>query len=257
MQIEFASESRAPVAWTAGELRIGRAEGNDLRLVGDGVAARHVRLSCDPRGLVMDVDRGAGPVYVNARPVRERALLRQGDMLGIGGHRLRLCADALADADPDARGTGATLDAGTATLALRAVAGPLSGQVWALRDTLNFGAQGPAELVCDGAASLVVHGHWACLDAEAMDRAVGVRVNGVATRRAVMADGDQLVVGTHHYVLDVSARALTLPAVEVVHSATSGPTSESGWRLRREMVWLVATAIVLAVVLALALLVRF
>ncbi len=251
MRIEFARGSHEPVAWSGGSLRIGSAADNDVCLAGDGVAAHHARLVCDGRGLVLEVEQGAGRVYVNARPVRERALLRLGDALGIGGRRLRLCADGVPTR------TGAATDGGiaipAASAALRAVAGPLSGRAWALADRLELDAQGPRTVPGRDVLTLTIGDRRVAMDATALTSAIGVRVNGVATRRASLDDGDQLALGAHRFVLDLCAPAEPAPLQIMPLAETEAPASG----LHRQMGWLVATAVVLALVLAWALLAHY
>lgn len=257
MRIEFASGTREPAPWPGGTLRIGSADDNDLRLDGGGVAARHARLTRDRRGLVLDVEPGAGRVYVNARPVRERALLRLGDTLGIGGCRLRLCADAVAGDGIDTSEAGAVAEVGAATMALRAVAGPLSGRVWPLSGRLELDAQGPVSVPREAVLALTADGHHVQLDGTALDDAAAVRVNGLATRRARLADGDQLAIGTHRFVLDVSARPD--PVRLAPEPSAAEPESEAvrTGAPHREMGWLIATAALLALALAWALLAHY
>lgn len=249
MRIEFAHASRQPVDWAGGTLRIGSAADNDLRLDGDDVAPRHVRLVDDARGLVLEVERPAGRVYVNARPVRERAIVHLGDTLGVGRHRLRLCAEA-----PRERGAVPAPAAGPCTMALRAVAGGLSGRVWTLDARLELNAQGPLGMPAANALTLVAEGPELCLDGRALEDAVVVRVNGVATRQALLGNGDQLAIGTHRFVVDVSAP----PAEEVPAPAAPVETPAAPARtVHRQMGWLLATAVVLAAVLAWLLLFHF
>lgn len=246
MRIEFAHAVHPPLSWS-GEttLRIGSAADNGLRLEGRGVADHHAVLTRDARGLVLEVCRGAGRVYVNARPVREKALLRCGDSLGIGECRLHLVADAVRDlaaADADVETV--------AVMALRVVAGPLSGRVYALDDALALDAHGPVVVPrSKGVLMLEPHGRQVHLDASGLPASRTASVNGVEVRQAWLDDGDQVVMGTHRFVLDISADA-PLPPVRV----EADPTEERDSANRRrgthpEMWWLIVTAAVLALIL--------
>lgn len=259
MRIEFASGTREPVIWTGGTLRIGRADGADLHLDGAGVSARHVGLTRDARGIVLDVERGAGRVYVNARPVRERALLRLGDSLSIGGHRLRLCADADAsdtiDIDtptPDDADEGAD-----AVIALRAVAGPLSGCVWPLGTHMDLDSRGPVDVSGDEALALTAQGHGVYMDAGALGAGDVVRVNGRVVQHASLGDGDQLTVGVHRFVLDVSSAPEPPPAPIPADDEDRATETRRRGAPQREMGWLIVTAAVLALVLTWVLLAHY
>lgn len=234
-------------------MRIGSAEGAGLRLEGAGVAARHAGLVRDERGIVLDVERGAGHVYVNARPVRERALLRLGDILSIGGHRLRLCADDMDrhkdDADAVAK-TAEQMDA-VAVIALRAVAGPLSGRVWGIDDRLDLDVRGPVDMPRGQALVLVAQGHRVHLRIDAGNEpGAVVRVNGQAVQQADLADGDQLAFAAHRFVLDVSAPSEPVRLPPPDGEADSEPEPARHGTPHREMGWLIVTAALLALVLA-------
>lgn len=247
MRIEPIQSECAAVDWTAGLLSVGSAPDNDLVLADADVAAHHVQLSRDARGLVMTVAEDAPRVYVNARPVREKAMLRAGDTLGLGTARLRLVADSVPqpDAPPesDAR----------AVVALRALAGPLSGQVFPLTGPLLLGRDG-AMLAADARAFVRLQrwGRNVRLDVDNASARHNVRANGIEVTQALLHDGDQLVWGAHHYVLDVSVEpAAVQPSTERAMPASDTTTSASR-RLPPEL-WLVATAALLALVLALVL----
>src|SRR5690348_13981422 len=102
MRVGFANSNREPFRSAGARVRVGSAEGNDLVLGGPGVAERHLAIAEDKRGLVLEVLPGAQHVYVNARPVRERALLRYGDVLSIGGCKLTMLPDEASEGGPAA-----------------------------------------------------------------------------------------------------------------------------------------------------------
>ncbi len=254
MRIAFAHAEQPARPWPGGTLRIGSGADNDLVLEGRGVADHHVILVEDARGLVLEVCPGAGHVYVNARPVREKALLRLGDSLGIGDCRLCLVADALDEGAPGEEGATAVRDG---VMALRAVAGPLSGRVFALEQRLEMDMRGPVAMSGHGEALVLERrGARVRLDAAGLAAGHAPVVNGIRTREAVLGDGDQVVLGVHRFVIDVSVRAEPV--------AVPGPSPEAGVEaggrgrhgMRPEM-WLVVTAALLALVLAGALLIHY
>lgn len=256
MRIEFVHAQRPAHSWPGGIVHIGAAADNDLCLEGRGVADHHVVLHADVRGLVLEVCAGAGHVYVNARPVRERALLRRGDSLGIGACHLRLVADGLDEAARDDLSDDDAAVCQEGTVALRAVAGPLSGQVHAIVDRLALGAHGPVPMPDrPGTLSLQRRGRRVWLDGGELDPARPARVNGLKARHAWLDDGDQLVLGTHRYVVDISIRA-PRPAPVVAEPPPSDPPPPARRGVPAEM-WLVVTAAGLALVLAGVLLLHF
>lgn len=256
MRIEFANATRDGLAWAGPLLRIGSATDNDLVLAEAGVAAHHLSLRHMAGSLVLEVEPGAGRVYVNARPVRERALLRAGDSLGVGECRLRLCAEAAIPAD------GAEAVEAPLTVALRAVAGPLSGRVVPLDDRLELGPRGhfPLDLPHGGEATLAIVRRDGALylDAGRVPAELAIFVNGLAARDTPLRDGDQVALGAHRFVVDAwvparttahAAREAFLPHEAGLPEDTAGP--------RGEVWWLIVTAAVLGLAIALLLFVRF
>ena len=137
MRIEFPNATREDFQWTKAQLRIGSAPDNDLVLAASQAAAQHLLILQDRRGWVLQVLPKADRIYVNARPVRERALLRAGDVVSVGDCRMLLCVDQ----NPLQRPALTVPEQGRCTVALRAVAGPLSGRVMPLRESLEIGPQ--------------------------------------------------------------------------------------------------------------------
>ena len=239
---------RDDFASSATTITIGRDAGCDLLLDAAGVFGRHLRLSHDRRGTVLDVLPGAPRVYVNARPVRERALLAAGDQISIGSAQLLLKGDQPPPAAPVAD-TGPQSLPGAAVL--RVLTGALSGQAQAIAPTLNLDGPGlPAGAVrvelCDGIP---------CLRSAGLPDDQRPRVNGHTVTSARLHDGDQIVFGMQRLRVEaptVAARDEAaqsfLPHEAALPEDTAGP--------RREVWWLLLTAAVLALAIALVLAAR-
>ncbi|HET8765505.1 MAG TPA: FHA domain-containing protein [Rhodanobacter sp.] len=254
MRIEFSHSARDDFLWTDAPLRVGSAVDNDLVLAATQAAPQHLRIEQDRRGWVLQVLPGALRVYVNARPVRERALLRAGDMLSVGDCRMRLCADI----SPAERELPACVPEARDSVALRARAGAYSGRVLAIGDGIELGPLGrwPLDLPQGENAGfkLAWQSGRLVLEATAASAKYPLRVNGVAVSHAVLQPGDQLSLGPHRFVLDApgmrldpAAPAPVAPEPEVVQPA--GPHGEMGW--------LILTAVLLALAIAWALWLRF
>ncbi|MBB3227060.1 hypothetical protein FHW69_001661 [Luteibacter sp. Sphag1AF] len=256
MRIEFVSSARGDFHWSQPVLRLGRADGNDLVVAEPQVAAHHVSILKDRRGLTLEVAPSVGRVYVNARPVRERALLRAGDSLSIGDCRM-LIRD---DDDIEQRELIPATDA-HCTVALRPVAGPLSGRTLPVGDRLELGAPHsawPLELPQGDAAVLSIYWHDGALrlDGSRVPARHALRLNGVRVVQASLQPGDQIGVGAHRFVLDGpgwSAEPVIVPAPapepEVLPEDAAGP--------RGEVWWLILTAALLALGIAVVLFVHF
>lgn len=253
MHIEFLLAAREDFHWQHAALRIGSAPDNDLVLAVNQAAPHHARVIRDDRGWVLEVLPRAGHVYVNARPVRERALLREGDVLSVGDCRLLLCADE----DPSARSdTPRVADSTLCTVALRVVAGPLSGKVLPVSGQLELGPRGryPLDLAEGEVATLRIawRDGYLVLDAQDATPAHPVRVNGRRVRSARLAPGDQIGIAMHRFVLEAPGmrpepKPAPLPPPPPARPADPG--HGGAW-------WLILTATVLALVIALFLSIR-
>jgi hypothetical protein len=255
MRIEFLNAAREDFHWTEAQLRIGSAHDNDLVLAANQAATQHLRIQQDRRGWVLQVLPSADRIYVNARPVRERALLRAGDVVSVGDCRMLLRADQ----DPALRPSLSVPEQGRCTVALRAVAGPLSGRVLPLQDSLELGPQGRCalELPQGDVASLRIFwdGGQLLLEATQPSERHPLRVNGVGVRRLALQPGDQIGLAMHRFVVEAPGME---PEPEIV---MPGPTPqhlpEEAAGPIGEVWWLIVTAAVLALGIALVLLIRF
>lgn len=253
MRIEFSHSARDDFQWTNAQLRIGSAADNDLVLASAQAAPHHLRIEMDRRGWVLQVLPAATRVYVNARPVRERALLRPGDTLGVGDCRMLLREDT----SPEQRSLPASPAAASRTAALRAVAGNLSGRVLPIAAGLELGPHGRCALELPRGELAGFRLGWQdgrlMLDAVAASPSCPLRVNGVPVQRAPLQPGDQLSLGPHRLVLDAPGMQTEPEPASLAPSATL-PAGDRG---RSEVWWLILTAAGLALGIALALWLRF
>lgn len=253
MRIEFPNSTRMVFLWNQPLLRIGSDSDNDLVLAAGQVASHHLRISLDRRGWVLDVLPDATRIYVNARPVRERAILRPGDMLSVGDCRMLLCADEA----PIGRTSPEMPEQERCTVALRAVAGPLSGQVLPLADHLELGPHGrvPLDLQQGENATLMIFwrdGQLRMETGQPADSRYPVRVNGIAAQQTILLPGDQIGIGMHRFLID--APGLEPEPQIILPPAPPEPLPEDTAGPRGEVWWLIATAAVLALGIALLLL---
>jgi hypothetical protein len=163
------------------------------------------------------------------------------------------------DVSPEQRKTLAAPAQARCTAALRALAGSLSGRVLPVGEGLELGPHGrfPLELPQGEAASLKLG--WQddnlVLEATLLSVAYPLRVNGVAVRRVALRPGDQISLGTHRFVLDAPGMQAEL---EMAASAAAAPVlPEDAAGPRGEVWWLIVTAAVLALGIALVFWIRF
>jgi len=254
MRIEFSHTAREDIHWDTPVLTVGSAPDNAVVLGVHQAAAHHLRLRQDDSGCVLQVLPGAGRIYVNARPVRERAMLRAGDVLSVGDCRMLLKSEL----DPSRREPLRVPESNRCTVALRAVAGPLSGRVLPLRGRLELGPSSPVPLELPQGESASLSLSWddgqLRLRQEQGSARYPLRVNGIEATDLALQPGDQFGLATHRFVLDAPGmqpepELTPLPLMdEPLPEEQAGP--------RGEVWWLIVTAAVLALGLALVLLVR-
>ncbi len=252
MRIAILAPEKIEFSSAAATITLGSAASDDIVLAGEGVASEHARLGLDARGYVLEVRAGVAPIYVNARPVRERALLHAGDQISIGAAQVLLLGEHVREACPDDLEPDADLPPGT--LSLRGVGGARSGAALSVAPTLELGADGlPVGLGAKAGSLRVfcVHGRPALLSHD-LPAGAWPRINGHVATRAWLHDGDQIALGAQRYLVDAPADAARHDAAQAfIPPEATRPEDTAG--PRREVWWLLLTAAVIALVLALLL----
>lgn len=249
MRVVRVQSAGDPITCGNGPVHIGSAPDDDIILDGAGIAVHHVSIVADTRGLVMVVAAGSPRVYVNARAVRERALLRHGDTLTLGAVKLLLTTDnAPREAEGPLVGAGDMAE----PVALRVVSGVDSGRVLPVQPELrmgagsrHFGELGFACRVAQTAAGLVFESDNA-----------KPRVNGWRCQRALLTCNDQISLGEHRLVVEAPGLQYAsrlaefppppAPAAVEAEAPPEGVPHDGIW-------WLIAAAAVLAAIIALIL----
>lgn len=243
MRVVCIQPARDPILCGQGPVRFGSAPDNDIVPIGAGVGPRHAAIVADGRGLVLTVNPGSQRVYVNARAVREKALLRYGDTLALGANKFLLTTDA---APPQAGGSSGT-GSNTGLVVLRILSGTSSGQALTVAPELHLGTgtRHFSELA------------YACKIAQTSDGLVfesasaAPRINGWHCNNALLAHGDQIVLGEHRLVVEAPglqyvAHVAALPPPPVV---APRPNPQPDGTSPTEVWWLIAAAVVLAVLI--------
>ncbi len=272
MRLVFPGRDHPDATLQAGDYRVGVSEECDIRVRGADWLPHHATLAVDPqRGLWLKLEEGAAPVHVNARPVRECAMLRPGDIVSMG----RLQFTVLLEDDPSTpllpprRRTpmedAARIAASRAVL--RGVSGLSHGHTFPLTSDLVIGSAADADIRIESAdvaphhARVELHGDRIVLRAEAPGHRL--KVNGMLVENAILHAGDQIAIDPHRFVIEAPGlpprgggaiprqRPITqaMPAVPAAPmpppktdapSATAGPVAG----------WLLAAACIIAAVLA-------
>ena len=209
-------------------------------------------LRLDSRGLVLDIARGES-VHVNGRPVREKALLRNGDMIvvGRGSHLVRAidvpkpCGALL--------GSGPGAATGFPRVWLRCIGGRRAGQVRSLESGGSLPWSGERGVL----AQVAIDGHRLVAHAT---RPGSLAVDGHLVADCILHGGEQLVVGDDRWVVEcVGGSFEALPVVEVPTASPvaagasmvpSEPVPDPTGNSRFSPLWLIAAAIGVATALA-------
>ncbi|MEO5560978.1 MAG: FHA domain-containing protein [Dokdonella sp.] len=265
MRLSFANGEHADFVLDAGVASLGQADSNTLVLIGKDVAARHARLSVDVRGIVLEVLDPAARTHLNARPVREKALLRCGDLLCLGTVTIvvKMDRDDLIETTLPPETAVATALSNPARVILRGVSGSHFGKAMAVNSRLMVGSGSDCGLVISethvAARHAVIENVGDAIYLRDLSAANGSAVNGVRVRNAVVHPGDQLTFERSHFVVEAPglplrgevrssellARGESFDTVPNTDSAIEpAPTERAIW-------WLIGAAALIALALVL------
>ena len=174
-----------------GRVRIGSAEDNGLVLEPEsGILPSHMQIEVEARrGIVLTALSEAATIFVNGRPVREKALLRVGDLVVAGQVRMVLKADDDPVAAPDSVLGGTPAEEMGPTLPLlRGHTGTYVGHGLPLGSRTTIGADPACTITIDepqGAPRLLqIEARGGRLALRVLAEGQQVEVNGVPVRSA-------------------------------------------------------------------------
>jgi pSer/pThr/pTyr-binding forkhead associated (FHA) protein len=259
MRLSFLNGEHTDFVVADGVISLGQAEGNTLVLAGRDIAPWHARINVDQRGIVLEVLDFAARTHVNARPVREKALLRLGDVLCLGVVAMMLKPDrddaivTTLPAEPE--DSEESPDGTPARVVLRGVAGSHFGRAIALRQRLVVGRASDCDIVIDDAQIAPHHATIENLDETIclrdMGSGVGAMVNGLRLTTAVLHTGDQLAFGRDHFLIEapgmplrgeiVSRQAESNAEADASDAVMTTPTDARG-----SIWWLIGAAALIA-----------
>ncbi|MGH8174518.1 MAG: FHA domain-containing protein [Rhodanobacteraceae bacterium] len=215
MRLSFPNGEHADFVVEGGAISLGNADGNTLVLNGRDIAPWHARINVDQRGIVLEVLDFAARTHVNARPVREKALLRLGDVLCLGVVAMMLKPDrddAIETRLPDEPANGENTDAVPARVVLRGVAGNHFGRAIALRHRLVVGRAPDCDIVVDDAQIAPHHATIDVIDESIclrdMGSGAGALVNGLRLKTAILHTGDQIAFGRDQFLIEAPGMPL-------------------------------------------------
>lgn len=277
MRLSFPNGEHAEVLLDQGEISVGSDPASGIAV--RGLAARHAVFRVDAqRGILMHVGSGSGGAHVNARPVREFAMLRLGDVVSLGKVQLLIRPDDERTIQrevppPASTNTDPAHRAAASRVVLRGTAGAYHGRTFSLQDPLVIGRGANADVRLDEPALADEHARLEQLGDRVVLRDLGARdgalVNGVALRSAVLHPGDQITFLQHRFVLEAPGlpprgSAVFAPApragmgttqtMQAVQAPVAAPvqpapqTQDNGSRFNYGWLLLAAAAIAVAIV---------
>jgi pSer/pThr/pTyr-binding forkhead associated (FHA) protein len=276
MRLSFPNGEHPDVVVEQGDVRIGSAPGNRVVIASAGLSANHATFRVDSqRGILLTLEAGSGGAHVNARPVRELALLRLGDVVSLNRLQVLVKPDDERAIDrevppPPAAMTDPAHRAAASRVVLRGIAGAFHGRTFSLLDPITIGRASNADIRLDEPgmeerhAALEQHSDRVVLrDLGSHDGSV---VNGVALKSAVLHPGDQIAFEQHRFVLEAPglpprgtasfapvprAGMGTTQTMQAVKAplAESGPVAAKASESRFNYWWLLGAAAVIAAIL--------
>jgi pSer/pThr/pTyr-binding forkhead associated (FHA) protein len=274
MRLSFPNGEHPDVLLEEGELSIGDAPGNRVAIQNAGLAPRHVGIRVDgQRGILMSVLDRSAQVHVNARPVRELALLRLGDVVSLDRLQLLVKPDSdgvivgtiPGDSQPVPSGAQRTA---ASRVVLRGVSGAYFGRSISLQEPLLVGRSAQAQLhldepdIAERHAQLELHGEAVLL--RDLGSHEGSVVNGVPVKHAVLHPGDQIAFDSHRFVLeapglpprgtrvDAPAAGSGMGTTQTLQAVRADPARSARAAVAQEpppkahFGWLIVTALVIA-----------
>jgi pSer/pThr/pTyr-binding forkhead associated (FHA) protein len=224
VRLSFPKGEHQDVFVTPGLTTIGSAADNTVVLPGPDVQPHHATLVIDQRGVVLQVAGAEARTHVNARPVREMALLRIGDVVSLDSINMLLKPDndeSVRRPVPSAEATAQATDAMAQIsddpndtryrampprAVLRGVSGPYFGKVVPIVGRLTIGRGEECDLVLDEPEMSRKHAMIEISAGEIYLRdqgsANGTFVNGVQVRDAALYTGDQLAFDRNRFLIE-------------------------------------------------------
>lgn len=266
MRLSFPHGEHADVVADDTTLSIGASPANQVVLDGGGVAASHARLVMDRRGCILEVLDPAARTHLNARPVRERAFLRPGDVVCLGTISMALKQDRdesiVTTLQPES--SSAPGDAAPARVVLRGINGPWSGKSVAIDHRMVIGRDADCDVVVDeggiAARHAAIENHGGSVYLRDLGSDTGTQVNGIALRDAVLHSGDQIVFDHQRFVIEApglparGSQGMDPPTgsrpITQIMQAVQVPVAEAPRTAQRSIWWLIGSAAVIGLLIA-------
>jgi len=262
MRLHFPNNEHADLLTAPGDTSIGAAGDNTLVLDRPGIAAHHASLHVGDRGYVLSVVDSTARVHVNARPVREKAILRLGDVVSLDTLQFMLKPDR---------------DASIRTEVPPPSPAPSRsdfGRIVALRGRLTIGRDSDCDVVLDepemARRHAVIENSGDMIFLRDLGSANGTYVNGVQVRNAVLHPDDQIAFDHNRFLLEApglpsrdqvlvderNAPNIT-QTMRAVRMPEDPPAPQAAAAPRNDIWWLIGAAALIGLGIALLLLVKW
>ena len=265
MRLSFANGEHADFLLEGGAASLGSASGNTLVLASPDVAAQHARLTEDRRGVVLEVLDPTARTHVNARPVREKALLRCGDVLCLGKVTIALKADSddLIETSVPPESVAPAVAQSPSRVILRGVSGSHFGRTIAVNHRIVVGSRADCGLVMEEGQIAPRHAAIENVGESIYLRNIGgvpngSMVNGVRVTDAIVYPGDQVAFERNHFIVEApglpprgQVRADDAQPLDVVDDRPAPGLAAPSMRARGAIWWLIGAAALIALALGL------
>jgi len=210
MRIHFPNGEHDDVSLTSGRVVLGAQPGPG-GIVLAGLPAQLALLEVETmRGIWLAVLGASTPLHVNARPVRERAMLRLGDVVMLGGVKMLIKSLTDARESPPPARTDVAAETQFRHLpnrvSLRAVSGQYFGKILHLKARTVIGRGSDCDLVLDepemSRRHAIIENTPEGIYLRDLGSANGTHVNGVPVRDTVLRPGDQIAFDLNRFLLE-------------------------------------------------------
>lgn len=209
MRLTFANALSPDRELPLGETSVGAGSEDDICLSAPGVQANHLCLHVDDSGVWLR-NHGA-VVHVNARPVRELALLRLGDRVHLGTAEFLLQSAVPPPMPPAAPMPPLQVrELPQGVLVLRGLGERFAGQALTLDERVLIGSGADARIALDARYAASAEAQISVMHDCVMIMAlspVSPLVNGYPVRKALLEAGDQIDVRGLRFVLEAPGLA--------------------------------------------------
>ena len=285
-RLSFPNGEHRDVVLGHGAWSIGSGVDNQIVLKGSGIQPQHARIELDSRGLTLSVLDAKARTHLNARPVREKGILRLGDVLSIDTVQIMVKPDrddVIRTALP-ANEPGETTETRVRQIppkvVLRGVSGSHFGRVVPVRARLTIGRGSECDLVLDepemSRRHATIENAGEGIYLRDLGSSNGTFVNGVQVRDAVLHPGDQIAFDRNRFLLEAPGLPLRgqdttdryesqAPAITQTMQAVNLPEGKGADTTarpaaagsRNEIWWLIAAAGLIGAAIALLLMYGF